>query len=404
MSVKSTLAEPWTVIDAVQSAISTHPRSIVAEAIIEEAKGERRSDLALSAPVLSTRWDDIPENSRLTSFTERRIGISQDFEFPLRYIWVRKAANLRIDQAQSESRAILLDLESEIRLAYLEAWATLERVKILEEYQDSLKTYMSHIQLIGEAGGISGLDVRRSRVEVIDTEYDLRAYHRSMVAAFERLERLTGYDLTGIELISPLETDPVDTTRIAETYLFESNPEILITKNEIDILGYEKILASNAWLPELEFTYFQRRNFNPGDPNSWAFEVEMTIPIWFWSGGVGGVQISKAQLKGAKAELATYHLELSTEYSRLVQEVRSAYDQYEFYRCELLPLAKDEYLGTQQIIQLGDGTFMDLIKIQDDLKDIQLVNIDVISDLYEKKISLDRLSGVSITTCINQSP
>ncbi|NQT34746.1 TolC family protein [bacterium] len=407
ITVKSASAKPWTVVDAVQSAISTHPQSLIAETMVEEARGERRSAIALPAPVLSTRWGDIPSNSGLSDFEERRIGISQDFEFPLRYIWLTKAANLKVDQSISESRAILLDLECEVRQAYLEAWFFSVQVRILEEYEDSIKTYSSHIQALSERGGISRLDTRRSRVEVLKAESELRASQCLMIAAFDRLSRMTGYDLNEIELISPIESDPVDTTGIVESKLFASNPEVLIARTEVGISGYEERLASAAWLPELELTYFHRNEIYPNDPDdldSWAFELELTVPVWFWWGGVGEIRASRAQLNRAKAELAAYRLELSSESSLLRQEVKYALEQYELYRHEILPLAKDEYQMAKQSFQLGDGTYMDLIDAQNELKDVHQDYIEIMSELYEKRISLDRLHGNSIVDDMSKLP
>ncbi|MDP8239529.1 MAG: TolC family protein [Candidatus Hatepunaea meridiana] len=403
ISVESASTKPWTIIDAVQNAISNHPQALIAESLVDEARGERRNAIALPAPFLATRWDDIPSQEGLSDFAERRICIEQDFEFPLRYIWLKKAADVNIDLARNESLGVLLDLESEVRLTYLEAWASSEKVKVNKEYRDSIKTCWSNIQVVYEHGGISRLDVRKSRVEAARAENELRASQRSRTTAFEKLSRITDYDLTDIELISPLVSDPVDTTRIVESNLFASSPEVLAAQAEVGISGYEKTLASTAWLPEIELTYFHRQEMLPDDTDSWAFQLELSLPVWFWLGGASEVQTSKAQLNRAKAELETYRIELISECLQLTQELKSVYEQYKFYQGELLPLARDEYQTVHRSFQLGDGTYIDLIDAQDDLRDTQQDNIDIILELYEKKIFLDRLSGKSIGNGISKS-
>jgi len=395
-TVKSAAAESWTIIDAVKSAISTHPQSLIAESLVEEAQGEHRTSLALEPLDISARYDDIPSNSRLSDHEERRIGISQQFEFPLRYYWLKKAADFTIDYARNESRGVLLDLESDVRQIYLEAWAQSEHVKILEEYRDSIKTHCSFIEEISKYGGVSRLDARRSRVKAIEAENELRASQRSKAAAYERLASMTKYDLTDIELISPLEIDPVDTAGLVESNLFASNPDILAAQSEVSISGYEKTLATTDWLPELELTYYHRHRTLPDDPDAWALQLDLTIPLWFWWGGFGEIQISKARLKRARAELASCRLELSSECSMLIQQLKSDYEQYELLQRELLPLVKDEYLMLHRNVFHNADSYMDLIDAQDDLKDIQQDNIEIIYELYEKKISLDRLIGKSI--------
>lgn len=389
-------AEPWTVVDAVQSAISTHPKSSLAESLVEEARGEYRASWALPPPRFDIRWDDIPSHSGLANFKERRIGVSQEFEFPLRYVWLGKAANSAIAQAQNEGRAILLDLESEVRQIYLEAWSSQEQVKTLETYRDSLAIYSSYIQEISQAGGFSPMDARRTRVRALDAENDLRAAQRSLVASIARLSWMTKCDLTDIELISPLETDPVDTAGIVTSNLFASNPEILTAQSAVGVAGYERTLATTAWLPELDLTYFYREEIDPDNPESWAVELELTVPIWFWWGGWGEVKASKAKFNGARAELASSQLEVSSEYTKALQELKSAYEAWQLSQLEELPLARDEYRMVYRNFPYGTGNYLDLVETQDDLKDVQLDNVEKAFDLYEKKIALDRLVGKSI--------
>jgi len=388
--------ETWTVVDAVHRATSVHPQSTIAKAVIEEARCERWSTTALSPPVLTTRWDNIPSNEGLSDFEERRIGIAQEFEFPIRYIWLVKAANLTVDQALIESRSIMLDLEAKIRQAYLEAWISSEQVRINEEYRDTMTTYSSHIQVLGELSGVSRLDAHRSRVKAVEAEKDLRASQRAKVTALEKLSRITDFDLKEIKLISPLESDPVDMAGIVATEYLASNPEVLLAQSEVSISEYEDKLTSTAWLPELELTYFQRDKMRQGDTDSWTFEVELTLPVWFWWGGVSEVRASKAHLRRAKAELATYRLELSSEYSKLTHQLKSDYEQYEFYQRELLPLADEEYRTTKKNFDFGGTDYMDIIDDLEELRNVQLENIDIISDLYERKIILDRLCGRTI--------
>ena len=404
LPVNLAIAESWTIIDAVQNAVSNHPETLIAESLVEEARGEYRASLSLPPPRLFTRYDEIPSNSGFSNYQERRIGISQDFDFPLRYIWLKKAGDRSVERARSESRAILLDLESDVRLLFLEAWAYQEEVKVRRAYRDSITIYSSYIQEISDAGGFSQMDARRTRIEAIQADNELRASQRSMIAAFDRLSSATNCDLTDIELISPLETDPVDTTGISQSDFLISNPEFLVAQSEVCISGYEKTLATTAWLPELELTYFQRQEVDPDNPDIWAVQLELTIPLWFWWGGLGEIKASKAKLKRARAELAAYQLELSSEYTKLLQELETACEEYELYHSKVLPLARDEYNMVYQNFPYGTGNYMDLINAQDDMKDAQLEYIEKILNLYEKKIALDRLCGKSMVSSTSHSP
>ncbi len=396
LGIRITAAEPWTVVDAVQSATESNPQALLAESLVEEARGERRSALSLRSPELNIRWDDIPSSSRVDRHEERRIGISQEIEFPLKYYWLKKAADSGVDLAESEGSGILLDLEADVRLSYLEAWGFSEQLKILEVYRDSTSSYSNRIQELSEYGGYATMDARRARMITMEAENDFRACQRSLVGALDKLSVLTGRDLTGTDLVSPLETDPVDTTDLFVLELDKTNPEILEAQSEVRISGCEKTLAATDWLPELEFTYYHRNEMFPERQDSWAAQIQLSVPLWFWWGGYGEVQVSKARLKRARAELKTDLIDITADYSERAQELKNAYEEYLFVDRELLPFKTDEYRLVLQNFPQGTGTYLDLIDIQDDLKDVQEDWIDIVQELYEQKVELDRLRGQSV--------
>lgn len=401
LTVKSATAKPWTVFDAVQKALSTHPQSEVAKSILEEVKGENRSSLSLPAPTLTTRYNDIPLSKGLSDYEDKRIGIVQDFEFPLSYIWRTKLAEFTSEQARHESQAVLLDLESEVRIAYLEAWVVSEQVRILEEYTAALRTFASQIRRTAELGEVTQFDAQRAMMEVHKAENEMQTFQRSKIAAFGKLTHLTNFDLTVIELVSPLESDPIDTSRIRKSNAFETNPEALIAKAEIGILSQEHKIASYSWLPELELYYFQEYRRLDDDPDTWSIQLELSIPIWFWWGGVGEIQSSKARWKRIQADMAVYRLEFLSSWLQLSQELKSAFEQYAHYQQVLLPMTEDIYNRAKALYRLREVDFLDVIRAQRDLKRNQLRYIEVASDMYENEIYLDRLRGFSIVVGID---
>jgi outer membrane protein TolC len=397
-------AKPLTMADAVQYAIANHPQSQLAKAIVEEAQGERRSTTALSAPKFFIRWDDIPSHQNITDFEERRVGISQDFDFPLQYIWRARIADLSVVQAQNESRAILLDLESDVRQAYLEAWFLAEQTKVLKDYSDTLGIYCAHIQEMGKHGEYSPLDAREYALAARQAEIEYHSSNSSRIAALEKLAHLTGCAHDELELVSPLESDPIDTTRFTVCDATLENPQISAAETEVRVCGLKKTLANNSWLPELQLTYFERVRLDRTDRNSWAFELEMTIPVWFWWDGAGRIQASQAKLNRAIADLAVCQLELTSACACLAQEIRSVYEQYELYQREVLPLAREKFQLARRNVQLGGADYGDFIDAWKELKKTLLEDAEIKSELYQSVISYDRLIGNSIAGKSDKSP
>ena len=389
-------AAPIAVAQAVQRALFTHPQSQLAAAVVDEARGERRSAAALPPPKLFIRWDDIPSGSGMAAYEEKRVGFSQEFDFPLKYVWDVKGADLSVSRAQIKSRIILLDLEAAVKQAYLEAWASAERTRILKDYRDTLDVYCQRIQAMGERGEYSPLDARGCRVNARQANLKYLAVQRSNAASMTHLAKLLNLAVDEIELISPLESDPIDTTLLAAGKPLFDNPQIVEIKTELRLREWRKTSAKYDWLPELQLTYFDRVRLDRPDRNSWAFELEMTIPVWFGWGGVGGIQAAQADLSRAQAELADVQLTLTADYLRLEQEIKSAFERCEFYRQEMIPLVKDKTQSAKKSLQLGGAACEDFLKVWTEQKEALLKEVDVKSELYQKKIEIDKLRGASV--------
>lgn len=409
VGITPTNAEPLTIKEAVRLTLKTHPDVKVAAALIEEAKGVRMSELSLASPGVAIEYEGIPDGGGLSDYEEKRIAISQEFEFPLRYMWIAKAANLELKLAKLESKAILLDLEVNARDAYLDAWVQTSSAEILAEIYESAEGYADKIERQFELGETSRLDAKRARLEALEVKGMLKNAQRGKEAALFRLSSLTGLALGKLELNSPLDETPTDIDRISDLisslrstkvgnmdYPFQKSPETATLITELQLAGTAKTLSKTAWLPELELSYFQQTVPSDINPDFWGVELGFNLPLWFWWGGRGEIQAASSREKSVKEQILAHQVETLSEWQELAQNILSSVERYELYKIDLLPLSKEAYYLAKRSFDIGTADYFEVIDAQRSLLDVQLDFLETESEVYVNQIELDRLEGHSI--------
>ncbi|MBM3326894.1 MAG: TolC family protein [Calditrichaeota bacterium] len=392
----SCAAEPLPIDEAVRQAVGHHPQTAVAKSLVAEARGLQRSAIALNPPNLFVRWDDIPSGQGISDFAERRIGISQEFDFPLRYVWQAKKAALSFRQAQYESLILLADLESDVKKAYLEAWSHSEQAIIYKEFADTFGYYGQRIQAMGARGEYSPLLARDYALKARLAEAEDNSVRRRMTAAFEKLTALLKVAPDEFELISPLKSNPIDTMQLTAFTPESDAPQLFSAATALRIREYERTLAKNGWLPEFQLNYFKRFEFDRRDNDSWALEIEMTIPLWFWQEGIGDIRTCEAQTVRARAELSAAQMRFKAERQLLIQEIVSGFEQMMLYQTEVVPAAGEKMQFVRRNVQLGGANFIEFLNEWTEYRDVMLKDIEIKTELYLNKIRLDELLGVTI--------
>ncbi|MFH1862625.1 MAG: TolC family protein [bacterium] len=394
-------ADTLSIRQAVSLAREFHPNMKSAAAALSASRGEFWTAISPPPPTVGVEYEGVPKGLNPDRYAERRMGINQELEFPLKYLWRGTRARSEINRARAESRAILLDIEMAVRLEYVETWATAERVRLLEESAILAETYAQQSKRREELGEIAPLEARRAQVEALQVRRELERERRNHQAAVARLTRLTGRDLKDVILVAPMASAIIDTLAIPVEVALEGNPELIGLEAELRSVKNSLTLASLSWLPDLEVGYFQQRIPAESDPDFWGLEVGFSLPVWFWLGGRGDIQTVKAQKRTATAAMQTRRLEIFSEWDTQRQEYISGLEQVRIFNDEILPLARESYDLARRSFDLGEANYLEVLDAQRSLLQTQLVHLESLTALYNSRIKLDRLAGRSLITYEN---
>lgn len=386
--------EPYTVADAVRAARQSHPVTTQADAFLDEARGERRANLSLESPTFAIEYEGVPEDAGLNAYEERRLALAQEFDFPLRYIWHARRQNALVEAAGNQRTSILLELEQDVRTVFINAWYADERLAVLKQYATSLDTQAQTFRRMQEVGRIADLDLSRAEAEAAETRSQLRSAQAARDAARVRLSNLTGHAELPAELTNPLVTDwalPADGDGITD------NPMLLAASDLADAAGEDHTLAATSWLPRIETAGF--RQHVPGAPDGsdfWGVEIGLSVPLWYWWGGLGEIEAASARKRTAVAEIQQRRLMLESDWRTAVEQLAAESERVETFETTLIPTSESVQRLARRSYEAGRASYLDVLEAQRTLLQRRIDFLESVRDLALTQVSLDNLSGRSI--------
>ncbi|MDP8285576.1 MAG: TolC family protein, partial [Candidatus Electryonea clarkiae] len=331
-------AEMITVVQAVNSAFSLHPAVKVARANYKQALGQRLIDLSPEPASLALEYEGVPGGEAIDAHEERRLSLSQEIAFPLKYSWRARVAGIAVDEARIDALIQLLELELEVRNSYTQAWMIDRELKILEENADAAENYAHQLKRLVELGETAPLEERRARVEALQATTNRDAVREERFAVLGKFRSLTGIDTTGIVLSPPIVFSQSDLFRSESKFNVDKSYELKSAQLQSTQADIETRAAVFNWLPDLELSYFQQNVPSETDPDFWGVELGISLPAWFWLSGRGEILAAKANQRAAQGNLENLNLQQQTATVELIQSQRALWDKLKLYEEQILPL------------------------------------------------------------------
>ncbi len=389
-------AETITVMQAVKNAFSVHPTVTVARASYNQALGQRLIELSPDPASMALEYEGVPDGEAIDAHEARTFSLSQEFAFPLKYVWRASAAGIAVNEARTDALIQMLDLELEVRNAYVQAWLIEQQLKILVENAKAADKYARQLKRLVELGESAPLEERRARVEALQASTNRDAVKQERIAVWGKFQSLTGIDTAGIVLNSPLAFDSSNAFPLEGELNLGESYELKSALLQTTIANIETKAAVFSWLPDLELSYFQQNVPFETDPNFWGVEFGISLPVWFWLSGRGEIQASKANQRAVRANLENLRLQQQTEAVALIQSQQALWDKLELYNEQIHPLAEEAYELAMKSYNTGEASYLEVIDSQRTLLDIQLEHVEIKAALADVTSEIDRITGRSI--------
>ena len=389
-------AETITVVQAVKNAFSVHPSVIVARTGYNQALGQRLVELSPDPASMALEYEGVPGGEAIDAHEARTLSLSQEFAFPLKYVWRARAAGIAVEEARIKAFIQILDLEQEVRDAYVQTWLIDRQLKILEENANAAETYALQLKRLVELGESAPLEERRARVEALQASTKRDAARKERKAVWVKFQSLTGIETTGIVLHPPIAFDSSDVFPLEAVFNPDESFELKSAQLHSTLANVETKAAIFSWMPDLEFSYFQQNVPSETDPNFWGVEFGISLPVWFWLRGRGEIQTAIANQRAARGNLENLRLQQQTKAVALIQSQQALWNKLELYDEQVHPLAEEAYKLAMKSYNTGEASYLEVIDSQRTLLDIQLEHAEIKAALANVTSEIDRMTGRSI--------
>lgn len=390
------ITETLTIEQAIDSTLIKHPSVRRAQTLIDQVEGQRLIDMSPDPASLSFEYEGIERGQSMNRHEEKRISLSQDFEFPLKYIWRAKASGLEVRKGVMNAMAQILDLEKEVRDAFIAVWSTEEKRKIFEDNVRTTKEYARHLGRMAELGESAPLEARRINVELLLAVSALDALNMKRKGVWAAFKRLTGIETTGVELVSPAVLISASELNRYSEMSIENSPELQTAHLHTSLSEVETKSAMYGWLPDLKFTYSWQQVPDATLPDFWGIEVGISLPVWFWLEGRGELKSKQANYRASSANQLVLVLEKKSRLLILKQNLLALRDELKLYYEQVVPLAQEAYNISMRSFRLGEASYLEVLDAQRTLLDVKLEHLEKKVAILNVTSDIDRLTGRSL--------
>ncbi len=341
-----TMTDPLRLDEAVALALQNNFEIQAARARTEASEWEVVGAYGSYLPTVTYTRSNGKERSSPASFTEdsKRVEDSRHHRWDRSVRIVQPVIDLTLisdillrHEKLSASELEQLGVRERVALQTATAFLKIVRADLSIRYAQDYKNHLDKLTTVMsnrvEGGGAAGADLDRVKSRATSAQAALIETRSDYDSALDEFRRLSGVVPLKLQMPAALLPSVPESMQDAMTRTLRSNPDYLLSVQQIDVQFQERDKAYSRMLPKLNFEYTKSRSWNAGgvalglDPASEEYfpynneTKAMLTATWSIS---GGTEIAEGLAAGAKAREANFK-SLDTR-GRLEESVRLAFN------------------------------------------------------------------------------
>ena len=335
--------------------------------------------------------EGLPELSDMTTpFDERRIGISQSFDFPLKWYYKGKASLQEIKSVEMDFNMKKLELIEKVTEVYNRVLLK----KRINEYEEEnlalLKDFLDKAQLKYELGESPHIEVLKAKVEFSKGETNKLIAENELELAKAYLKFLLNLEEKhSIEAVDELKYVKIDFNLYTlRGFALNMHPEIKSVEYKYLNSKTNKSLAWSGFLPDWHIGFFKMRFGNPTEGNKWGSAIGINLPLWFFLKQTGEVKQANAELSAAEARLENIRNMVLLRVDMAYKELKAFEKSVLMFEENILAEADEMYRIASVSYSEGQADYMELLEAQRTLTGTRKQYIQV---LYNYQVALAAL-------------
>ena len=357
---------------------------------VEREEAALKKAVNIPKPQLFLEYEGV--KGGLENFESRKMGISQELEFPSVYFMRSDVQSLQIDIAKAELQNKINSVTAEIKQLY---YAVIRNSALKDLAKDNVSIsndFLSVAERKLDAGVVTSLDVLNAKVNKTRAENELKNIENDLRKTFTDFRLLLNADESELKITIDTSTHFYN-VQLEEmlSSAMRNNPEILLSKLRQDKAENKISLAKSLLLPNLSLKYYNQKLGT--ESGYYGFEVGVGIPVWFFLENSGEINEAKVEKKITQTEEYFTIKRVQANVKNAFEDFLNSKRQSEFVSKQVLDEARLIVDATRRSYEEGTANYSEFLQA---LKTFMEVQGAYTNNWYNFKISiinLEKLTG-----------
>jgi cobalt-zinc-cadmium efflux system outer membrane protein len=330
-----------------------------------------------------------------TKSAEFAYSISQELQIGGKIATREYIAGRNLEIASFEYQAAALDLIRDVTIAYAEAVATKENIRITSEQKALAEDVLKSVSIRVEAAAAPLIQKTRADIERATATIALSKAKREHNIALKTLAALMGD-------MSPsftLDKTAFFATAKPKGSTFDNglkfNPDLLKLDTKLEQSKGRLDLEKAGAIPNPKLNAGMRHFQDTGDK---AYMVGLSLPIPVFDSNSGNIEKAHHEVLRTELENQQAALNASSDLTQAQQRMENAYVQAKTLKTEILPSASEAFKLVMEGYKLGRFPYIDVLDMQRSLFGVQQQYIEALKDFHVAKASVERLAATHLNT------
>lgn len=373
--------------DAVRTALENNPEIKTAQLNIEREEGIKQKAFNIPKPQVFVEYEGV--KGSLSNFESRKIGISQEFEFPLSYFLRADVQSSQVEIARQEVSWITNDITAQVKTAYLNLLLSSQLLEISDE---NLKIYNDFVFVAEQkynAGATSNLEVLRARINKIKIENNINNLQSDIANSQSELKRLlnVNYNIIPSDELSYKEIS-LSKDELLNLALM-NNPDIKIANLQKEKFTNKMSLSKAELLPDLSVKYYNQKIGNDG--GYWGIELGVGVPLWFWGEQSGNIKEADYEFQMASSQEMTVRAGIESNLNQSFQDYQNNLRQLKFFNDDVFKEADEIFRQAKISYEAGSIDYTEYLQALGVVYDTRVQFLNVVYNYNKSIISLEKI-------------
>ena len=359
---------------------------------VDLKKGLYWQELMPENPEIGIEVEEVPKGLSYNNYGEKKLFLSQSFEFPTNYLLRHKMLRAEIEQERATLDELRRELLFNVEQAY---WDLVLHTELLALAQQNLKLSQDFFEKSKQSydlGETDRLTMLKAKVNLGTARQNLFAVQKDLETSMGHLRQLLGQKIILVVTADSLaeEINFVSPEKLREKLILHPalTSALLFQKAKINAAR----LAYSSFLPQVTISYF-KQEIDHSD--FWGGEIGFSVPFWFMK-QKGIIQQAKAEQFRADYFYRAEQLRLNQEFDRTIAQFEKAAGEVKLFQTDLLNEAGEIFRIAEQSYAVGEIGFLDFIDAQKILIQTKENYLHSLFNYQVEKARLIKLTGVDL--------